>query len=72
MTNLSTLYFLVNNELGNLEEGKLVNEINRMEEIDSDLLVRAPEAAVRNILGFACSYTSLPSILLNEIDFYKN
>ncbi|MFA5816839.1 MAG: hypothetical protein WC865_14595 [Bacteroidales bacterium] len=72
MTNLSTLYFLVNNELGNLEDGNIVNEINLMEEIDSDLLVCAPEAAVRNILGFASSYTSMPSILLDEIEFYKN
>jgi len=72
MTNLSTLYFLINNELGNVENGNLVDEINLMEEIDSDMLVRAPEAAVRNILGFARSYTSMPSILLDEIDVYKN
>lgn len=72
MTNLSTLYLLVNNELGNLEDGNIVNEIKLMEEIDSDLLVRAPEAAVRNILGFARSYTSMPSILLDEIEFYEN
>lgn len=72
MTNLSTLYLLVNNELGNLEDGNIVNEINLMEEIDSDLLVRAPEAAVRNILGFARSYTLMPSILLDEIEFYEN
>ena len=72
MTNLSTLYFLVNNELGNLEDGNIVNEINLMEEIDSDLLVCAPSAAVRNILGFASSYTSMPSILLDEIEIYKN
>ena len=70
MTNLSTLYLLVNNELGNLEDGNIVNEINLMEEIDSDLLVRAPEAAVSNILGFARSYTLMPSILLDEIEFY--
>lgn len=72
MTNLSTLYFLVNNELGNLEDGNIVNEINLMEEIDSDMLVRAPEAAVRNILGFASSFTSMPSVLLDEIEFYEN
>ncbi len=62
MTNLSTL----------LENGNLAEEIKLMEEIDSDLLVRAPEAAVRNILGFASSYTSIPSILLDEIEVYKN
>jgi hypothetical protein len=72
MTNLSTLYFLVNKESGSLEEGNIVNEIKRMEEIDSDLLVRAPEAAVTNILGFARSYMSMPSILLDEIEVYKN
>jgi len=72
MTNLSTLYFLVNNEPGNLEDGNIVNEINLMEEIDSDMLVRAPEAAVRNILGFASSFTSMPSVLLDEIEFYEN
>ena len=72
MTNLSTLINLVNTELGNLEEGNILNEINLMEEIESDLLVRAPEAAVRNILGFACSYSSIPSILLDEIEVYKN
>lgn len=72
MTNLSTLYFLVNNELGNLEDGNIVNEINLMEEIDSDMLVRAPEAAVRNIMGFANSFTSMPSVLLDEIEFYEN
>ena len=72
MTNLSTLYFLVNNESGNFEEGNQLNEIHLMEEIDSNLLVCAPEAAVRNILGFASSYTSMPSVLLDEIDVYKN
>ncbi|TSA37711.1 MAG: hypothetical protein D4R64_05055 [Porphyromonadaceae bacterium] len=72
MTNLSTLYFLVHKELGNVENGRLVEEINLMEEIDSDMLVRAPDDAVRNILGFARSYTSMPSILLDEIEIYKN
>ena len=72
MTNLSTLYFLVNNELANFEEGNELNEIHLMEEIDSNLLVCAPETAVRNILGFASSYTSIPSVLLDEIDVYKN
>jgi hypothetical protein len=43
-----------------------------MEEFESDMLVGAPEAAVRNILGYASSYMSMPSILLNEIDIYKN
>jgi len=72
MTNLSTLFFLVKSESGNFEEGNLVNEIKWMEDIDSDLLVRAPEVAVRNILGFACSFTSMPSVLLDEIEVYKN
>jgi len=72
MTNLSTLYLLVNNELGNPEIENGVNEINLMEEIDSDMLVRAPEAAVRNILGFARSYTWMPSVLLDEIEVYTN
>lgn len=62
MTNLSTL----------LKDGTFAEEIKLMEEIDSDLLVHAPEAAVRNILGFASSYTSLPSILLDEIEIFKN
>jgi len=62
MTNLSTL----------LENGKLAEEIKMMEEIESDLLVCAPEAAVKIILGFASSYTSIPSILLDEIEVYKN
>jgi hypothetical protein len=72
MTNLSTLYFLVKNELGNVENSNSVNDINLMDEIDSNLLVRAPEAAVRNILGFAHSYVSMPSVLLDEIEIYKN
>ncbi|MFA6125802.1 MAG: hypothetical protein WC699_00725 [Bacteroidales bacterium] len=72
MTKLSTLNFLVNVELGKTEEDSILNEINLMEDIDSDMLVRAPEAAVRNILGFARSYASLPSILLAEIEVYKN
>jgi hypothetical protein len=72
MTNLSTLNFLVNCEFGNLEEGNIVNEINLMEDIESDLLVSAPEAAVRNILGFASSYSFMPSIILDEIEVFKN
>lgn len=72
MTNLSTLLFLVNIESGLIEEGKQSEELNLMEEFDTDMLVCAPESAVRNILGFASSYTSMPSILLDEIDVYKN
>lgn len=72
MTNLSTLYYLVNVELGNVEKGNASDEIKLMEEIDSDMLVHAPEAAIRNILGFACSYTSMPSVLIDEIEVYKN
>ncbi len=72
MTNLSTLLFLVNIESGLIEEGKQSEDMNLMEEFDTDMLVCAPENAVRNILGFASSYTSMPSILLDEIDVYKN
>jgi hypothetical protein len=72
MTNLSTLYFLVNSGSGKLEEGNLVNEINLMEEVDSEMLICAPEAAVRNILGFASAYASMPSVLLDEIEVFKN
>jgi hypothetical protein len=72
MTNLSTLLFLVNIESGLVEDGTLTEEFKLMEEFESDLLVSAPENAVRNILGFASSYTSMPSILLDEIDVYKN
>ncbi|MDD4646003.1 MAG: hypothetical protein PHY99_08450 [Bacteroidales bacterium] len=72
MTNLSTLYILVSSELTNLEEGHVVQEFSQIEEMDSDLLVRAPESAVRNILGFARSYTSMPSKLLDEIEIYQN
>jgi hypothetical protein len=72
MTNLSTLYFLVKNEPGTFENVNPSEDIRMMEEIESDLLVRAPDAAVRNILGFASSYTSVPSVLLNEIDVFKN
>lgn len=62
MTNLSTL----------LTNGNLAEEIKMMEEMNADLLVCAPEAAIRNILGFASSYTSIPSVLLDEIEVYKN
>jgi hypothetical protein len=72
MTNLSTLLFLVNIESGLVEDGTLTEEFKLMEEFESDLLVSAPENAVRKILGFASSYTSMPSILLDEIDVYKN
>ncbi len=72
MTNLSTLLFLVNIESGLIEDGNLTEEFKLMEEFESDFLVSAPENAVRNILGFASSYTSMPSILLDEIDVYKN
>jgi hypothetical protein len=72
MTNLSTLLFLVNIESGLEENGSLAEELNLMEDFDNDMLVCAPETAVRNILGFASSYTSFPSILLDEIEIYKN
>ncbi len=72
MTNLSTLLFLVNIESGIEENGKLSEEIKLMEEFESDMLVSAPEAAIKNILGFASSYTSVKSILLDEIEFYQN
>ncbi|MCX6224617.1 MAG: hypothetical protein NTV01_07690 [Bacteroidia bacterium] len=72
MTNLSTLLFLVNIESGLEENDNLSEDITLMEEFESDMLVCAPEAAVKNILGFASSYTSMPSILLDEIDVYKN
>jgi hypothetical protein len=62
MTNLSTL----------LNDGNLAEEIKMMEEMDSDMLVLAPEDAVRNILGFASSYTSIPSVFLEEIEVFKN
>lgn len=71
MTNLSTLLFLVNIESG-FEESNVPEEINLMEEFESDMLVCAPETAVQNILGFASSYTSMPSGLLDEIEIYKN
>ena len=72
MTNLSTLLFLVNIESDLEENGIIAEYINLMEESESDLLVSAPETAVKNILGFASAYTSIPSILLDEIDVYKN
>ncbi len=72
MTNLSTLFFLVNIESGLTEDGTLTEEFKLMEDFESDLLVCAPENAVRNILGFASSYTTMPSILLDEIEVYKN
>lgn len=62
MTNLSTL----------LLNGNLAEEIKKMEEMDTDFLVLAPEAAVRNILGFVSAYESITSILLDEIDVFKN
>jgi hypothetical protein len=72
MTNLSTLFFLVQSESGPVENGYLAEEIKLMEEVDSDMLVFAPESAVRNIIGFANSYTFMPSVLLDEIEIYKN
>ncbi len=62
MTNLSTL----------LKNGNLAEEIKMIEDMNADLLVCAPEVAVRNILGFASSYTSMPSVLLEEIEIYQN
>lgn len=62
MTNLSTL----------LLNGNLAEELKMMEEMDNDFLVSAPEAAVSRILGFASSFTSIPSVMLDEIEVYKN
>ncbi len=72
MTNLSTLFFLVNIESGLEVNGNISEEIKLMENFDPEVLVEAPESAVRNILGFARSYTSMPSILLDEIELYQN
>jgi hypothetical protein len=72
MTNLSTLFFLVNIDSEHEESNGLEEELNLMENFESDLLVAAPEAAVRNIIGFASSYTSMPSDLIDEIEVYKN
>jgi hypothetical protein len=72
MTKLSTLYLLVKNEISGIENVNLEEDLIMMEELDSDLLILAPESAVRNILGFVHSYSSIPSVLLDEIDVYKN
>ena len=72
MTNLSTLFFLSSIKPESEEPGPQPEDIIMMEEMESDQLVSAPENAVRNILGFARSYSSVPSILLEEIDLYSN
>jgi hypothetical protein len=72
MTNLSTLLMMVNLESEIEENGSNTEEISMMEELESSMLVCAPEAAVSNILGFASSYTCVPSVLLEEIEIYKN
>jgi hypothetical protein len=72
MTNLSTLLSLVNLEAELEENGNNTEDISMMEDLESDLLVCAPEAAVNNILGFAGSYAWLPSVLIEEIEIFKN
>jgi hypothetical protein len=72
MTNLSTLFFLVNTESANDEDGMLLEEINLMEVMDTEPMFTAPEMAVRKILGFAASYSTKPSALLNEVEFFNN
>ena len=62
MTNLSTLLF----------NGNLADEIKMMEDMDTEFLVAAPEEAVNHILGFASSFASISSVMLDEIEVYKN
>jgi hypothetical protein len=72
MMNLSTLFFLVNTESEKDEDSKLFEEINLMEEMDSEPMFKAPEGAVKRILGFAAAYSAVPSVYLKEIDIFKN
>lgn len=72
MTNLSTLFFLVNTESANDEDGNLLEEIHLMETLDEEPLFAAPEKAIVNILGFAAAYSNLPSALVGEIEMMKN
>ena len=61
MDNFSTLFFLVNNNEGLVEDAGT-----------TDQLVKAPERAVQNIIAFARSYKVLPSKSLEYIDLYEN
>jgi hypothetical protein len=70
--NLSTLFFLANAESAKDEETKLLDEISLMEEMDSEPLFKAPEGAVKQILGFAAAYSAVSSVYLKEIDIFKN
>jgi len=72
MMNLSTLFFLVNTESAKDEDSKLFEEINLMEEMDSEPMFNAPEGAVKKIIGFAASYSAVTSVYLKEIDIFSN
>jgi len=72
MMNLSTLLFLVNTEPGNEEDSHLVEEINLMEKIDTEPLFKAPEAAVRKVLGFAAACSTMKTSSIEEFEIIKN
>jgi len=79
MMNISTLFFLVNSN-----EGSATDEARSMMMMDDDgdmaewlvnqqvSLTQAPEAAVSKVLGFAHSYSVMPSKSLEYIDLYEN
>ncbi|MCD6332082.1 MAG: hypothetical protein J7L89_02305 [Bacteroidales bacterium] len=65
MVNFTTLFFLVNQVEGPVE--------NDEEDLKTDAwLIEAPEAAVRNVIGFARSYSLISSQTLEYIDLYEN
>lgn len=80
MTNISTLFMIVNSIEGSAGEEAGLEALMSDEESEyADWLIerhgqieRAPETAVRNILGFARSYKVLPSKSLEHIDLYEN
>jgi hypothetical protein len=72
MMNLSTLFFLVNTDSEKEESSQLPEEMNLIEDLDSENLFKAPDEAVKKVLGFAASYMTMKSSYLDEMEMFKN
>jgi len=80
MTNISTLFMIVNSFEGSAGEEAGLKALMSDDESDyaqwlverHGVIEPAPENAVRNILGFARSYKVLSSKSLEHIDLYEN
>ena len=79
MTKLSTLFFLVNESerlsaelIGWMDKMDDVQSLEMSEENEEPGLLKAPERAVKNIIGFTHAHTVVHSKNLDYIDLYKN